>query len=223
MQGSHCEGSPLRSLFTLLMWDCLFADVPNVFQTPYQDAPLDLDVPGRFYRARRAAIGARVQAVARMSAHELRVEVERAMREHAGVCARFLPAYGQETARGADLPWIAACVGGRALATVCMVLCRDCKHFAGGLPDLLLWRIDAVERDGDSGGLRARRVQLAEAAGGGLDGAVVWSARAKLVEVKGPRDRLSDRQMAWLHLLAGGGAEVEVCYVKDCVSRSDGN
>jgi tetratricopeptide (TPR) repeat protein len=35
-QGCHCEGSILRTLFSLLFWDILFCDVPHVFQTPYQ-------------------------------------------------------------------------------------------------------------------------------------------------------------------------------------------
>lgn len=44
-QGWHCEGSSVRSLFALLMWDVIFADQPDVFQTPYQDAPLDIGYP----------------------------------------------------------------------------------------------------------------------------------------------------------------------------------
>jgi hypothetical protein len=44
-QGWHCEGGPLRTLFSLLMWECLFSDVEDVFQTQYQDAPLDLGFP----------------------------------------------------------------------------------------------------------------------------------------------------------------------------------
>ena len=34
-----------------------------------------------------------------------------------------------------------------------------------------------------------------------------------LVEVKGPGDRLSDKQLAWIDLLVRNGVEVEVCYV----------
>lgn len=30
--GWHCEGSPVRGLWALLMWDVLFMDVPEVFQ-----------------------------------------------------------------------------------------------------------------------------------------------------------------------------------------------
>ncbi len=39
--GWHCEGRYLHSLFALLMWDVIFADVGNVFLSRYQDAPLD--------------------------------------------------------------------------------------------------------------------------------------------------------------------------------------
>ena len=40
--GLHCEGSPMRTLFGLLMWDVIFIDdVPNVFATAFQRCPLD--------------------------------------------------------------------------------------------------------------------------------------------------------------------------------------
>lgn len=51
---------------------------------------------------------------------------------------------------------------------------------------------------------------------GGLPDLVVWdsqSRRCKLVEVKGPNDRLSHKQMLWLDELQKLGAEVEVCHV----------
>lgn len=34
-----------------------------------------------------------------------------------------------------------------------------------------------------------------------------------LVEVKGPRDRLSDKQRAWIEQLLHAGFQVEVCHV----------
>jgi hypothetical protein len=40
-QGWHCECSYFRSIFGLLMWDEIYAYVPNVFLSPYQDLPLD--------------------------------------------------------------------------------------------------------------------------------------------------------------------------------------
>jgi hypothetical protein len=49
--GWHCEGSIIRSLFPLLMWEELYeVTIPNVFQTKYQEAPLDLYADhGLFY------------------------------------------------------------------------------------------------------------------------------------------------------------------------------
>ncbi len=35
-QGMHSEGGVWMTLFGLLMWDILFTDVPDVFQTPFQ-------------------------------------------------------------------------------------------------------------------------------------------------------------------------------------------
>ncbi|KAF6077477.1 FANCD2 and FANCI associated nuclease 1 [Phyllostomus discolor] len=51
---------------------------------------------------------------------------------------------------------------------------------------------------------------------GGLPDLVVWNSqshRFKLVEVKGPNDRLSQKQMIWLDELQKLGADVEVCHV----------
>ncbi|XP_038602809.1 fanconi-associated nuclease 1 [Tachyglossus aculeatus] len=51
---------------------------------------------------------------------------------------------------------------------------------------------------------------------GGLPDLVVWNTQDKhfkLVEVKGPNDRLSHKQMIWLDELRKLGAEVEVCHV----------
>jgi hypothetical protein len=41
--GWHCEGSIVRSLFPLLLWEEIYdISIPDVFQTKYQEAPLDL-------------------------------------------------------------------------------------------------------------------------------------------------------------------------------------
>ena len=47
-----------------------------------------------------------------------------------------------------------------------------------------------------------------------VDGTLLSTGRVKLVEVKGPRDRLSAQQLAWLHVLAPF-VSVEVCYVRE--------
>ncbi|XP_049561622.1 fanconi-associated nuclease 1 isoform X3 [Orcinus orca] len=60
---------------------------------------------------------------------------------------------------------------------------------------------------------------------GGLPDLVVWSSqshRVKLVEVKGPSDRLSQKQMIWLDELHRLGADVEVCHVAAVGAKSRG-
>ncbi|NXO93670.1 FAN1 nuclease, partial [Certhia brachydactyla] len=58
---------------------------------------------------------------------------------------------------------------------------------------------------------------------GGLPDLLVWRSHSrhfKLVEVKGPNDRLSPKQMLWLSELHKLGAEVEVCHVQDVGGKS---
>ncbi|XP_075064216.1 fanconi-associated nuclease 1 isoform X2 [Mixophyes fleayi] len=59
---------------------------------------------------------------------------------------------------------------------------------------------------------------------GGLPDLVVWNAQkstCKLVEVKGPNDRLSHKQMVWLHELKKMGADAEVCHVVSIGAKSN--
>ncbi|OCT89517.1 fanconi-associated nuclease 1 [Xenopus laevis] len=59
---------------------------------------------------------------------------------------------------------------------------------------------------------------------GGLPDLVVWNGQTKqykLVEVKGPNDRLSHKQMIWLHELQKLGASVEVCHVVSIGAKSN--
>ncbi|KGL72368.1 Fanconi-associated nuclease 1, partial [Tinamus guttatus] len=58
---------------------------------------------------------------------------------------------------------------------------------------------------------------------GGLPDLVVWSTHSnhfKLVEVKGPNDRLSCKQIIWLSELQKLGATVEVCHVQAVGAKS---
>ncbi|XP_048828821.1 fanconi-associated nuclease 1 [Brienomyrus brachyistius] len=67
-------------------------------------------------------------------------------------------------------------------------------------------------------GLVQRMAQDYRHCRGGLPDLVVWNtcnSTYKLVEVKGPNDRLSQKQQIWLDELRKLGAEVEVCHVTD--------
>lgn len=77
-----------------------------------------------------------------------------------------------------------ACIGGPCLALVCRHLAQDYRSWSSGMPDLLLWRFNRE-----------------------------FGGEAKLVEVKGPRDQLSEQQRAWLLFLMDCGFNAEVCKV----------
>lgn len=51
-EGWHCEGSLVRYLFGLLMWEVFFMPITTsstVFLTPYQDGPIDFPYPSFFH------------------------------------------------------------------------------------------------------------------------------------------------------------------------------
>lgn len=84
----------------------------------------------------------------------------------------------------AELRAVVTCIGGPCLASICRHLALDYRSWSSGMPDLLLWRFHNN-----------------------------YKGEAKLVEVKGPRDRLSEQQRAWLLFLMDCGFNIEVCKV----------
>lgn len=71
--GWHSEGSILRSIYSLLMWDELFETcVDDVFQTKYQELPLDLYADnGLFYYNRKSKIEEKLNYLQNISSNEL--------------------------------------------------------------------------------------------------------------------------------------------------------
>ncbi|KAG4399572.1 hypothetical protein AAZX31_08G254100 [Glycine max] len=53
--GVHAESGIWLTIFGLLMWDVIYADVPNVFYTRFQNAPLDFGTDS-FYTVRKSSI-----------------------------------------------------------------------------------------------------------------------------------------------------------------------
>ena len=85
-----------------------------------------------------------------------------------------------------DLRAAVSSIGGRSLAAICRLLTIDYRTWSSGMPDLLLWRFHEE---------------------GGRPG------EAKLVEVKGPRDKLSEQQRAWMLFLLDNDVDAEICQV----------
>ncbi|KAL8259979.1 hypothetical protein R6Q59_027932 [Mikania micrantha] len=89
-----------------------------------------------------------------------------------------------------ELRAVVTCIGSDCLTTICRHLAQDYRSWSSGMPDLLLWRFHSD-----------------------------YSGEAKLVEVKGPRDRLSEQQRAWLLFFMDSGFNAEVCRVNPPVYK----
>ncbi|KAL9225327.1 hypothetical protein vseg_001269 [Gypsophila vaccaria] len=185
-QGVHSESGIWLTVYSLLMWDVIFADIPNVFRTRFQNAPLDMD-NDNFYVARKSIIEAHLQKI-----HEGLGETILIMswESHLGTVCRGV---NWEKHSLSELRTAVTCIGGPCLANLCRLLAQDYRSWSSGMPDLLLWRFH-----GD------------------------YNGEAKLVEVKGPRDRLSEQQRAWLLILMDCGFTVEVCKVSPSGFQSRG-
>ncbi|KAJ4762387.1 zinc ion binding/nucleic acid binding/hydrolase [Rhynchospora pubera] len=92
-----------------------------------------------------------------------------------------------------DLRAAVFCMKARSLASICHHLALDYRSWSSGMPDLLLWRFYANSTCGE----------------------------VKLVEVKGPRDRLSEQQRAWILVLMDCGFNAEVCKVSPAPKAQD--
>ncbi|KAI3946577.1 hypothetical protein MKX01_014435 [Papaver californicum] len=175
--GVHTESGIWMTIFGLIMWDIIFADIPDVFHTRFQTSPLDLDTDN-FYIARKSLIESHLHNIHEGMAEEILIT---SWDTHFGTACRGV---NWDRHSLSDLRAAVTCVGGPCLASLCRLLAQDYRSWSSGMPDLLLWRFS-----GD------------------------YKGEAKLVEVKGPRDRLSEQQRAWLLLLMDCGFNAEVCKV----------
>lgn len=215
--GIHCEGALLRDLFGLLLYDELFdTSIEGVFASVHQDAPLDLGTEA-FYLSRQSKLEQRLGGLASLSAEALSQEVQarfatlygtciRGVRwdRYQGACSSFCVG-GEQDNDGKSAPsrrmlWIrggeesapqagtlAAAAGAVGGRALAAAFRLLCQeHNSAGLPDLLVWSCGE--------GLRPR---------------------ARFVEVKSERDKISRRQLLWLATLRSAGSEAEVCHIRD--------
>lgn len=75
----HCEGRIISTLFGLILWDIIFADIAGAFETPYQSAPLDI-AEDTFYFSRKELIDRRLEELREGHAQKL---IEQVYDEHA--------------------------------------------------------------------------------------------------------------------------------------------
>jgi uncharacterized damage-inducible protein DinB len=244
--GVHCEGMVLGNLFGVFMWDMLYASVPDVFQTPFQIAPLDFGYANAFYSARKALIDERLTAIEHVwSIRELLQFFSDTWNREFGKLSRFV----RWPRREGDLSLrflllVVVAMGRESLVALLRYMATSEEHHRAqnGLPDLLLLKVEptSTERSDDDQddtktlgegacldvyaycGMEYRTnmnrddsISAAEQSNAATPSeaskewedvlkfvdATKWRLGLKLVEVKGPRDRLSDKQLLWLRIL----------------------
>ena len=130
----HSENGIFLTLFGILFWDILFQDMPNVFQSKHQNAPLDLDTDA-FSLVRRKEIDQRVAELESGRAPDL---IRSAYQAHNGErCVGVNWEYLEEF-----LVEAAGVLGKKQLASLCGYLAEDYRHRSTGMPDLFVWKIN---------------------------------------------------------------------------------
>ncbi|KAK7073069.1 Fanconi-associated nuclease 1 [Halocaridina rubra] len=177
-EGLHREGTTVNSLFGIFFWDILYMPVDDVFRSPHQATPLDLD-DSHFYLSRKHVIDERLSQISNWSESEVESEVEKIWNEHYGkVCLIAWDAFRNFN----YLKGLVLSMKMSVLASICKRLAEDHRFTRSGFPDLVVWN--------------------------------PVTKKSRIVEVKGPNDRLSTKQILWLDYLVENGAEAEVCHVE---------
>ena len=176
-EGLHREGTVVNTLFGLFFWDVIYAPVADVFRSPHQAAPLDLDYD--FYETRKDLMEARLAEMRTWSDTQAEEELQLAWGRHHGRSSVVSWDVFRDAPHAASL---VRCLGLGVVAGICERLAKDHRFTRSGFPDLVVWQPEA--------------------------------RRARVVEVKGPNDRLSTKQILWIEFLIAAGATAEVCHVQ---------
>ncbi|MDP2439476.1 MAG: fanconi-associated nuclease 1, partial [archaeon] len=143
--GSHCEGSIVRALCGLLLWDAIFEGQSDQgtpqrrFVSPFQDGPLDLGCPWLFYLERSAKITALLAEVAghRDQPDWICTHIGSLWAQRQGQMCRWIP---WEKVTLEELVAVGGGLGCQVLSQFIEKLASDPLSLSSGMPDLLLWK-----------------------------------------------------------------------------------
>lgn len=135
--GLHGEGSTLWTVVGLLFWDIIYhSDVADVFLSPFQAVPLDLDTLD-FYESRRECIDERLDCLRDSSSEQLLERIARAWNANHGQTSSLV-----SWDRFRDLEHVdglVRCVSPPVLAAISQRLLVNYRQYRSGFPDLIVW------------------------------------------------------------------------------------
>ncbi|GAM23393.1 hypothetical protein SAMD00019534_065680, partial [Acytostelium subglobosum LB1] len=185
--GIHCETTIFLNLFVVFFWDIIFSsDIPHVFQSPFQDAPLDFG-SDEFYFVRKEQIDARIQQLTLSTWQEREEMLETVWNKNNGCIARCV---NWDKWPLDELKGLSKYIGGGLIAYCSKLMAEDFGCFSKGMPDLLLWRRNTED-------LLEEKYFI------------------KFVEVKGAGDSVRNHQKVWMDMLLSFGCDVDICHVKN--------
>eukprot|EP01133_Synstelium_polycarpum_P019855 gene19855-23785_t len=186
-QGIHCETSLFITLYTLFFWDIIFSsDVPHVFLSPFQDAPLDFGMD-EFYLQRKELMDNRIEFLKASDCKTRQSLLEDTWNSNHGCNVRGVN-WDKWTLE--QLCELSKALGGGLLGFSAKLLAEDYGCFSRGMPDLLLWKLNEADKNRET-------------------------FFTRFVEVKGVGDSLRSQQKVWIDMLMSFGCDVEMCHVKN--------
>ncbi|KAI3621492.1 coiled-coil domain-containing protein mtmr15 [Moniliophthora roreri] len=135
--GFHAETKILTTIFALLFWDIIFADIPSAFETKFQAAPLDL-AEDSFYYARKEMIDVRLAEIDNGHAKSILERHDKLYRDKKTLCVGV----NWEKCKREDVFEIVECLSTETLNCICRLFCEDYAARASGVPDLVLWNYE---------------------------------------------------------------------------------
>ncbi|WP_342594684.1 VRR-NUC domain-containing protein [Salinicola lusitanus] len=182
----YVENALVNGLFGLLCWDAIFAPLPGAFFHPFHSGPVDL-FEADFQARRRDRFD---DCLAALETGDHAAIIRRRYREKWGTQSPFV---FWEALDDHLLELALQCIPARHLRLWFERLLGDVRANRAGMPDLIqFW---------PQGGDPSQATQDATA------------PAYRMIEVKGPGDRLQDNQKRWLEFCARHDMPVSVCYV----------
>lgn len=135
-EGMHVEGAVIQTIFYLLFFDLIYqVSPPGVFQSAYQEAPLDL-YSRLFYENRKEAIDIRLNDLSSWSEDELTRRINIVYYENFGVNSVIS---WNEDMKPELYVEIIKCIGMERLVKILRRIVENFRVVRSGFPDLTLW------------------------------------------------------------------------------------
>ena len=194
LKGVIGENKIIRALYFLLLWEEIFDDeIPLVFQSKYQDAPLDF-FEKDFYINRKNKIDQKLEKIKKYKKEELIAHIKTIYQIKKGIKN---PCVSWDSFLNSENILIKAGIafGPEKLVEIFKVILNNgYKYVKRGIPDLFLWKENNIIKF--------------------MDYYYAEENSIKLVEVKSAKDKLSNEQKFWIKTFYEKGINVEILYVK---------